>query len=135
LHGTGLPPARVEEVSDRVFAYIQPDGTWFINNTGFLVAAGGVTSIDATSTERRTRAYLDAIAQVTGGKPVRTLINTHHHGDHTHGNFLFRGATIVAHGRGRRSSPPGCRTTRASSLTSTGAASRSRRRSSPTTTT
>jgi cyclase len=102
FHGTDLPPARVEEVSDRVFAYIQPDGTWFINNTGFLVADGGVTSIDATSTERRTRAYLAAIAQVTGGKPVRTLINTHHHGDHTHGNYLFRGATIVAHDRTRQ---------------------------------
>jgi cyclase len=49
---------RVREVSDRVFAYIQPDGTWFINNTGFLVGADGVTSVDACSTERRTRAYL-----------------------------------------------------------------------------
>jgi cyclase len=25
------------------------------------------------------------------------LINTHHHGDHTYGNFLFGGATIVGH--------------------------------------
>ena len=52
----------MREVSDGVFAYIQPDGTWFINNTGFLVASGGVTSIDTCSTERRTRDYLDAIA-------------------------------------------------------------------------
>ncbi|GAC1374455.1 MAG: MBL fold metallo-hydrolase [Acidimicrobiales bacterium] len=27
---------------------------------------------------------------------MQTLINTHHHGDHTHGNYLFGGATIVA---------------------------------------
>ena len=53
-----LDPPRVQEVSDRVFAYIQPDGTWFINNTGFLVSSTGVTSVDACSTERRTRAYL-----------------------------------------------------------------------------
>jgi cyclase len=59
-----------------------------------------VISIDATSTERRTRAYLDAIAKVTS-QPVRTLVNTHHHGDHTYGNFLFAGATIVAHERCR----------------------------------
>jgi cyclase len=95
-----IAPPRVEEVSDGVFAYIQPDGSWFINNTGFLVAAGGVTSIDACSTERRTRAYLDAIAGVSD-RPVRTLVNTHHHGDHTHGNYLFSGATIVAHERCR----------------------------------
>src|SRR5262249_18718169 len=48
------------------------------------------------ATERRTRAYLAAIAAVTD-QPVRTLVNTHHHGDHTFGNYLFGGATIVAH--------------------------------------
>jgi cyclase len=89
-------PPRVEEVSDGVFAYIQPDGTWWINNTGFLVGNRGVISIDACSTVRRTRAYLDAIAAVTP-QAVRTLVNTHHHGDHTFGNYLFRGATIVGH--------------------------------------
>jgi cyclase len=86
----------LEEVSDGVYAYIQPDGSWYINNTGFLVGRDGVTSIDACSTERRTRAYLNTIAGVSD-QPVRTLVNTHHHGDHTHGNFLFRDATIVAH--------------------------------------
>ena len=95
-----MSSARLQEVSDGVFAYIQPDGTWFINNTGFLVASGGVTSIDTCSTERRTRAYLDAIAK-TSRQPVRTLINTHHHGDHTYGNWLLPGATIVAHDRCR----------------------------------
>jgi cyclase len=87
-------------VSDGVYAYVQPDGTWWINNTGFLVGGRGVTSIDACSTERRTRAYLDAIRSVTG-QPVRTLVNTHHHGDHTYGNYLFGEATIVAHERCR----------------------------------
>jgi cyclase len=87
---------RVEEVSDGVHAYIQPDGTWWINNTGFLVGGKGVVSVDACSTERRTRAYLAAIGEVTP-LPVRTLVNTHHHGDHTYGNHLFPGATIVGH--------------------------------------
>ena len=89
-------PPRVQEVGDRVFAYIQPEGTWWINNTGFLVGERGVVSVDACATVRRTRAYLDAIAEVTP-RPVRTLINTHHHGDHTFGNHLFTGATIVGH--------------------------------------
>jgi cyclase len=94
------PPARLEEVSDGVFAYIQPDGSWFLNNTGFLVGREGVVSIDTTSTERRTREYLAAIARVTD-RPVRTLINTHHHGDHTHGNCLLPLATIIGHPRCR----------------------------------
>jgi cyclase len=93
---------RVEEVSDGVHAYIQPDGTWWINNTGFLVGHKGVVSVDACSTERRTRAYLAAIGAVTP-LPVRTLVNTHHHGDHTFGNYLFPGATIVGHEATRES--------------------------------
>src|ERR671935_2499775 len=91
-----LAPPYVQEVSDGIFAYIQPDGSWFLNNTGFLVGRGGVVSINTTSTERRTRAYLEAIARVTD-RPVRTLVNTHHHGDHTHGNCLLPLATIIGH--------------------------------------
>jgi cyclase len=90
----------VQQVSAGVYAYVQPDGTWWINNTGFLTGPQGVISIDACSTERRTRAYQAAIAAVTPA-PVRTVLNTHHHGDHTFGNCLFPGAAIVAHERAR----------------------------------
>ena len=86
----------VQEVSPGVYAYVQPDGTWWINNTGFLVGPQGVISVDSCSTERRTRAYQDAIAAVTPA-PVRTVINTHHHGDHTFGNCMFPAAAIVGH--------------------------------------
>jgi cyclase len=100
----------VHEVSAGVYAYIQPDGTWWINNTGFLAAPQGVISIDACATRRRTAAYAAAIAAVTAA-PVRALVNTHHHGDHTFGNCLFPGAAIIAHERTRaeviRSGPPG----------------------------
>lgn len=104
-HGGALDPPRVEEVADRVFAYIQPDGTWFINNAGFVIAddgrggsgaESGIVAVDTCSTERRTRAFLDSAAEVTSA-PLRTVVNTHHHGDHTHGNYLTHPATIVAH--------------------------------------
>jgi cyclase len=91
-----LGPPELVEVGDRVFAYVQPDGSWYINNTGFVVGRSSVISIDACSTERRTRAYLDRIGSVTPA-PVTILVNTHHHGDHTYGNSLFGGATIVGH--------------------------------------
>lgn len=106
-----LGPPRVEEVSDGIYAYIQPDGTWWINNAGFLVGASRVAAVDACSTEARTRALLAAIGATAHGRPVRTLVNTHHHGDHTHGNYLFGDATIVAHERCRAEilaeGPPG----------------------------
>lgn len=89
-------PPRVVEVAGGVFAYVQPDGSWYLNNTGILVGARGVICVDATSTEARTRALLETVARL-GDRPVRTLVNTHHHGDHTYGNYLFAGATIVGH--------------------------------------
>jgi len=93
-------PPELAEVSAGIYAYLQPDGTWWINNTGFLTGPQGVISIDSCATRRRTQAYLDAIAGVTRA-PVRAVINTHHHGDHTFGNCLFPGAAIVAHERAR----------------------------------
>jgi cyclase len=103
-------PPRLEEVSDGIWAYVQPDGTWWINNIGAAVGPQGVIAIDSCSTERRTRAFAAAIGSVTAA-PVRTLVNTHHHGDHTWGNGLFSTATIVAHKRAREEmlafGPPG----------------------------
>jgi cyclase len=92
-----LGPPETVEVGDGLFAYVQPDGSWWINNTGFLVDDDRVVAIDTCSTERRTRGFLEAIAAVTS-KPVRTLVNTHHHGDHTNGNSMVAGgATIIGH--------------------------------------
>ncbi len=31
--------------------------------------------------------------------PVRAVVNTHHHGDHTFGNCLFPGAAVIGHER------------------------------------
>lgn len=97
-----VTPGRPEvcEVSAGVYAYIQPDGTWWINNTGFLTGPQGVISIDSCATQRRTQAYIDAIAAVTPA-PVRAVVNTHHHGDHTFGNCLFPAAAIIAHENAR----------------------------------
>lgn len=91
-----LAPPRVEDLGGGLYAYIQPNGSWMINNTGFLVSSTGVICVDACATERRTRAFLDAVATVTE-LPIRTLINTHNHPDHVTGNALFDSATIVAH--------------------------------------
>jgi len=96
LHAEAPAPGRAVEVADRVFAFVQPDGSWWINNAGFVVGDDAVTGIDATSTERRTRSLLTAIAGQSSA-PVRTLVNTHHHGDHTNGNCLFTDALVVGH--------------------------------------
>src|SRR5215212_10679575 len=95
-----LARGKVEDLGGGLYAYVQPDGTWFINNTGFLVGRSGVVCVDASSTEKRTRALRAAVAEVSPA-PIRTLVNTHSHPDHTQGNSLFGTATIVAHERTR----------------------------------
>src|SRR5262249_48375021 len=103
LRGDITVPGRpeVHEVSAGIYAYVQPDGTWWLDNTGFLVGPHAVSRLDSCPTRRRTQAYLDASAAVPQGAPVRTLVNPPHHGDDAFGTCLFRGAAIVAHERAR----------------------------------
>jgi cyclase len=92
-----LDPPYVQEVSDGIFAYIQPDGTWFLNNTGWIAGDDGVIVVDSTGTEKRAYAFYQAL-QGTTALPAKALVNTHSHGDHTNGNFVFAPQTaIIAH--------------------------------------
>jgi glyoxylase-like metal-dependent hydrolase (beta-lactamase superfamily II) len=93
---TGL----VEE-ADGVFAYVQAGGGLCVANAGLIVGPESCVVIDALFAPSMTRAFRDAIRGVTD-RPVRTLINTHHHVDHTMGNALFPEAQIVAHANARR---------------------------------
>ena len=89
-----IPPPRIEEVGAGIFAYIQLDGSWFLNNAGLIEGSANATVIDSTGTEARARAFHAAVRKVTS-KPISALVNTHSHGDHTHGNFVFAPETAI----------------------------------------
>jgi cyclase len=85
-------------VVDGVYAWVQPDGTWWINNAGAVAGRDSVVLIDTCATEARTRRLLDAVADATHGTPITLAVNTHLHGDHTHGNSLLPDSVpIIAH--------------------------------------
>jgi glyoxylase-like metal-dependent hydrolase (beta-lactamase superfamily II) len=67
-------------------------------NAGFIVTREGVVVIDALASPREGEALLRTIRGVTR-QPVRWLVLTHHHPDHTFGAIVFSraGARIVAH--------------------------------------
>jgi cyclase len=92
-----VPEPTLEEPAPGVFAYLQLHGQWGLNNAGFITSPTGTTLIDTCFTERRARALRDAVDRTAPDAPVRALINTHHHGDHTHGNYVFAPATIIGH--------------------------------------
>jgi cyclase len=90
------PAPHMAEVADRVYAYIQPEGGWCLNNAGVLAGGDGTVVIDTVATARRAARLRESVERIGAG-PVRTLVNTHHHGDHTFGNDVFGAVTIVAH--------------------------------------
>ena len=66
-----------------------------VNNCGVVVdAAGTAVLVDTTSTEKRTRAVLAEVAEVSTGAPY-AVVNTHHHPDHTFGNGFLPAETLV----------------------------------------
>lgn len=99
--------AALHPVADGAFAWVQPDGTWWVNNAGAVTpgadaAPDRVLVVDTCATAARTRRFLAAVAAATGDAPVRLAVNTHEHGDHTYGNCLLPpAATIIGHERMR----------------------------------
>lgn len=89
-----MMPPRLERLGEHVYAYVQPPGGWCVNNAGII---GGRLLVDTVATEARARA-LRAAAESLDPGGIRTIVNTHFHGDHTFGNGLMGdGVTIVAH--------------------------------------
>ncbi len=68
-----LPPPTIEEVSDGIYAYIQLDGSWGLNNAGFIRGKDALILIDTCFTEARARAYLEAVRGVSS-LPMETLV-------------------------------------------------------------
>src|SRR5262249_44840896 len=90
---TSAPPS-VREITDGVYAYTHSRGGWCVSNAGVLTGPDGAVVIDTLATEGRTRALVGFV-DGRGTGPGRTIVNTHHHGDHNFGNHLFGPAAIV----------------------------------------
>lgn len=88
--------ATVTEVADGVHAYVQPDGGWCLNNAGIITDGGHSTLVDTAATEARARRLRETALRLAP-RPPRALVNTHFHGDHTFGNFVFPEALVVGH--------------------------------------
>lgn len=99
--------AHMEKLGDGVYAILHEHATldwpsetmqWPHSNVGVIVGDDGVLVVDSDYLPSRARADIALLRTVTS-KPVKYLVNTHWHGDHTHGNGVYRktfpGLTIV----------------------------------------
>ena len=83
---TPPPPAvpKFEDVRRNVGIFTMRGGT-----IGWLVNKDAVLAID-TQYPDTAKVCVDGIKQKAGGRKLDLVINTHHHGDHTGGNAVFR---------------------------------------------
>src|SRR5882672_11257320 len=85
------PEFKLEKLSDRAYCLYGRGG-----NVGFLVTDAGVVVVD-DQYEEVAQGVVDQIRSVSD-RPIRYLVNTHYHGDHTGGNRVFiKFAEIIAH--------------------------------------
>ena len=91
---------RVERLAAGVYTIIHPDATrdwatnttdWPNSNVGVIIGDSAVLVVDSDYLSSAARADIALIRTLTT-KPVRYLVNTHWHGDHTHGNSVYRDA-------------------------------------------
>ena len=90
------PPVRAE--SQKL-----ADGVWFIgggtHNSLAVEFRDFTTVIEGPLNEERSLAVLAEVAKLIPNKPIRYVVNTHHHFDHSGGlrTYLAQGATVVTH--------------------------------------
>lgn len=107
LFGTAWLPVSATDAPSRYFALndlghgvwaaISPPKSPAGANAGFVIGPDGVLVIDTFEDPAAAKAMLDAIRTKTR-EPIRYVIDTHYHLDHTAGNNVFAaaGATVMA---------------------------------------
>ena len=88
-----VPPTSFNPLRGTVGYFTGQGGT-----IGYHISKDGVVVIDAQM-PATAKICLDGIKERDGGRMIDVLVNTHHHGDHTGGNPVFRASAkkILAH--------------------------------------
>jgi cyclase len=88
-------PGDIAKLADGVFAQIvAPENGAAISNSGILVLDRGVLVFDTHFTPEAGQ-LLQARIQSLTSKPVRFVVNSHFHPDHTHGNQAFANSPLI----------------------------------------
>jgi len=83
---------RVKKLADGVYVHT---GNGFDSNSGIILTDEGVIVIDTGQNPIESRDIMATVKKLTS-MPVRIVIDTEPHADHTTGHFVFPGAVIVA---------------------------------------
>jgi glyoxylase-like metal-dependent hydrolase (beta-lactamase superfamily II) len=91
-------PFALKQVGPGVYAAIDGPEHKSGANAGFVIGDDGVLVVDSFFYPDATKALVAEIRELTD-KPIRYVVNTHYHVDHTGGDGVLReaGAVIIAH--------------------------------------
>src|SRR5215831_17783509 len=88
---------RFNKVADGVYHAVGTGALTVVGNSSFIVNDDDVIVVDDHVSPAAAWVLLDEIKAITN-KPVRTVINTHFHYDHAHGNQIFdKNVVIIGH--------------------------------------
>lgn len=92
--GAAATQSELSKLADGVFAQIVSPDSDFVSNSGIIVLDSGVLLFDTHFTPEAGEILLERIKAVTP-RPVRYIVNSHFHPDHTHGNQAFPAARQI----------------------------------------
>jgi len=85
------------------------------SNAGIIVTSEGVVLVDSGHNPTDSRAVMEAVKKLTP-LPVRFLIDTEVHGDHTTGHYVFSPPAVIIKGATQAASKPSRRPAEAITL-------------------
>lgn len=91
------PDFTVKKLAEGVYAAVSGDASKAGSNAGFIIGSNAVLVVDTFEDVAPAKELLAEIRKVTN-LPIKFVVNTHYHLDHTGGNAVFAqaGAAIVA---------------------------------------
>jgi glyoxylase-like metal-dependent hydrolase (beta-lactamase superfamily II) len=87
---------RRERVSDDI--YVFTSDLYAQVTASAVVTKDGIIVVDTLPFPEETQMMIEYLKGLARGE-LRYLINTHWHGDHTYGNYLFEGVQLIGHQR------------------------------------
>ena len=96
------------KISDNVYSYVGTKNATpqksYGANAGIIIGKDGIVVIDTLTSSKEAKGFINDIRAISD-KPIKYVVNTHFHFDHTFGDSEFArlGAVIISHAECRKS--------------------------------
>ncbi len=102
LCGNVFAAEKLTKIADNVYSYVDTKNSSpqnsFGANAGIIIGKDGIVVVDTLISSKEAKRFIRDIRAISK-KPIKYVVNTHYHLDHTFGNADFKrlGAVIISH--------------------------------------